>query len=118
MGRVRNRLVKRSARKIVEKHYDYLCHDFQTNKQLVSHVAEIQGKRLRNQIAGYVTRLVKRVECGPVRGICLRIHEKERNIPENISLENSVLFRHRQRFRIDDDTKEMLKILGLPNPYE
>ena len=60
MGKIRTRTVKKAAKQIVEKYYDRLCLDFQVNKRVCDDVAEIPSRRLRNQIAGYVT-----VECPP-----------------------------------------------------
>jgi small subunit ribosomal protein S17e len=54
-GRVRNKVVKRSARQIVEKYYQRLTMDFQTNKRICEDVAIIPSKRLKNKIAGYAT---------------------------------------------------------------
>jgi len=58
MGKVRNTLVKRTARKLLEKYPDLFTGDFEHNKKLVSQLIEYRSKKLRNQIAGYVTHLV------------------------------------------------------------
>jgi len=58
MGKVRNTLVKRTARKLLEKYPDLFTGDFEHNKKLVSMLIEYRSKKLRNQIAGYVTHLV------------------------------------------------------------
>jgi len=47
--------VKRSARQIVEKYYQRLTMDFQTNKRICEDVAIIPSKRLKNKIAGFAT---------------------------------------------------------------
>ncbi|HIP65347.1 MAG TPA: 30S ribosomal protein S17e [Pyrodictium sp.] len=59
MGKVRPGLVKRTARKLLEMYPDLFTEDFEHNKRVVSMLLEVESKKLRNQIAGYVTRLVK-----------------------------------------------------------
>ncbi|BAA81082.1 30S ribosomal protein S17e [Aeropyrum pernix K1] len=58
MGKVRIRLVKRTARKLLEKYPDLFTGDFEHNKRVVSQLIEYRSKKLRNQIAGYITHLV------------------------------------------------------------
>lgn len=62
MGRIKTKLTKRISNKLVKKHRDEFKTDFESNKQLVSKFADIRSKKLRNIIAGYVTRLVKNKE--------------------------------------------------------
>jgi small subunit ribosomal protein S17e len=59
MGKVRTSLVKRTARKLLEMYPDLFTRDFEHNKRVVSQLVEVESKKLRNQIAGYLTRLVK-----------------------------------------------------------
>jgi small subunit ribosomal protein S17e len=85
--------------------------DFHYNKRVVDDVAVIPTKRIRNRIAGYATRLMRRIQNGPVRGISLKLQEEERErkmeyIPKEseFRLENT---------KIDDETKRMLEELQL-----
>mmetsp|Transcript_5675 Transcript_5675/g.8368 ORF Transcript_5675/g.8368 Transcript_5675/m.8368 type:complete len:140 (+) Transcript_5675:35-454(+) len=79
MGRVRTNTVKKAARQIVEKYYNKLTIDFQTNKKLVNEAADIPSKKMRNKIAGFVTHLMRRIQKGDnVRGISLKLQEEER----------------------------------------
>jgi len=50
--------------------------DFDINKKILSNVAVVQTKRLRNKIAGYATHLMKRLQTGPVKGISLKVQEE------------------------------------------
>ncbi len=59
MGKVRTTLVKRTARKLLEMYPDLFTRDFEHNKKIVSQLIEYKSKKLRNQIAGYITHLVK-----------------------------------------------------------
>jgi len=58
MGKVRIRVVKRTARELLEKYPDLFTRDFQHNKLVVSKLVETRSKKIRNLIAGYVTHLV------------------------------------------------------------
>ncbi len=59
MGKVRTKVVKRTAKEMLEKFPNKFTTNFEENKQVLMEVAEIPSKRLRNRIAGYITRLVK-----------------------------------------------------------
>lgn len=110
-GRVRTKTVKRTARQIVEKYYANLTMDFDINKRVCDEVATIPSKRMRNKIAGYVTKLMKRISRGPVRGISLKLQEEERErrldfVPEVSAIDLPVI-------EVDEDTKAMLTALNL-----
>ncbi|MBT4540142.1 30S ribosomal protein S17e [Candidatus Woesearchaeota archaeon] len=59
MGRIKTTLVKRTGSKLFKENEDKFSNDFAENKLAVDELAEIQSKKLRNVIAGYVTRLNK-----------------------------------------------------------
>ncbi len=59
MGKVRPSIVKRTARKLLSMYPDLFTGDFEHNKQMVKKLIETPSKKLRNQIAGYITHLVK-----------------------------------------------------------
>lgn len=63
--------------------------DFHTNKRICDDIAEIPTKRMRNKIAGYVTRLMKRIQKGPVKGISIKLQEEEREKRDNYAPEVS-----------------------------
>jgi len=58
MGRIKTKLVKRATNKLVEKHRQDFKDNFEENKKLVSKFADISSTKIRNVIAGYVTRLM------------------------------------------------------------
>lgn len=97
---------------IVEKYYTKLTVDFPTNKQIVSEVAQIPSKRLRNKIAGFTTHLMKRIAAGPVRGISLKLQEEERERRENVIPDHSVMEDLTQKIVIDAETNELLEAIG------
>ena len=95
----------------MEKYFPKLTVDFQTNKRVVDQVAVVQSKRLRNKIAGYVTRLMLRIQKGPVRGISLALQEEERERRDNYVPDVSVMERMTANIEVDADTKEMLQAI-------
>lgn len=59
LGRIKTVLIKRITRKLVKEHRQDFKTDFEANKQLVGKYASIPSNKLRNIIAGYVTRMIK-----------------------------------------------------------
>ncbi|RLG71483.1 MAG: 30S ribosomal protein S17e [Methanobacteriota archaeon] len=57
MGRIRPGYIKRVSREILERYGDRLSDDFDRNRAVVDEVVDTRSKRLRNRIAGYLTRL-------------------------------------------------------------
>jgi len=62
MGRIKTTLIKRTGKKLFKEHRDEFKSDFEENKKIVEKFADIPSKKLRNVIAGYITRLVKTKE--------------------------------------------------------
>ncbi len=62
MGKVRPKYIKNTARKLVEMYPDRFTTDFEENKKAVMELTDITSKRIRNQVAGYITRLMKQRE--------------------------------------------------------
>ncbi len=59
MGKIKTQLVKSATEEILEKHRDKFSTDFQKNKEVLGQVASLPSKKIRNVIAGYITRLLK-----------------------------------------------------------
>jgi small subunit ribosomal protein S17e len=113
MGRIKNKTIKRAAREIIEKYYGKLTNDFYLNKKIVEQVSDAQTKKIRNQIAGYTTLLLKRIQKGPVKGISLKIQEEQREkrldtIPEKSNIDIS-----KENVAITKETKEMLESISM-----
>jgi small subunit ribosomal protein S17e len=62
MGRIKTQLVKRITNDLVKDHGDELKKDFNENKKKVEEFTTVKSKKIRNVIAGYVTRQVKQNE--------------------------------------------------------
>jgi len=60
MGRVRSKLVKTVGMEAFSRYRDKFRADFEHNKQVLPTVIGVHSKKLRNMIAGYITKLVKK----------------------------------------------------------
>ena len=58
MGKVRPEKVKKIARELVKRYPTKFTTDFENNKKLLGSLVTIYSTKLRNLIAGYITRLV------------------------------------------------------------
>jgi small subunit ribosomal protein S17e len=57
LGKVRTDTVKRTSRELIRRFPDRFKGEFESDKEAVNDLVTTQSKRLRNRIAGYVTRL-------------------------------------------------------------
>lgn len=62
MGSIRQTYIKRVAIELVKKFPDEFTNDYEHNKQKVQELTDVKTSRLRNRIAGYVTRFRKHYE--------------------------------------------------------
>lgn len=61
MGKVRTEMVKRISIELVERYPKSFSTEFEQNKQFLKEVNLDVSKKLRNKIAGYISR-IKRIE--------------------------------------------------------
>lgn len=59
MGRIKTVMIKRVGKKLFREYKDQLTTDFDKNKEIISKVVFIQSKKVRNILAGYLTKLKK-----------------------------------------------------------
>ena len=59
MGRIKTNLTKRAAISVYKSNNDLFKSNFEENKNIVSSLLEFRSKKLRNIVAGYVTRLAQ-----------------------------------------------------------
>lgn len=57
MGRIKTKQIKRITNELMENYGSKFNRDYLENRNKVEQFAEIKSKKLRNTIAGYVTRL-------------------------------------------------------------
>ena len=60
MGNIRPSFIKSRALLLLEIYPDKFNSDFDNNKMLVAEYTDVYNKRMRNWIAGYITRYVQR----------------------------------------------------------
>jgi len=58
LGKVRPERVKKIARELIRRHPAEFSTDFESNKKSLDSITKVHSSKLRNQIAGYITRLV------------------------------------------------------------
>lgn len=63
MGNIRPTYIKRVAIELVDKYPDeFKKDDYQHNKELVDELTDVDSNMMRNKIAGYIVRYLKRGE--------------------------------------------------------
>ena len=62
MGRIKGTLVKRSTKDLLFNDKSAYTGDFEHNKKAVSKAVPGISKKIRNSIAGYISRIMKRDE--------------------------------------------------------
>lgn len=60
MGNIRQSNIKTISFKLIEKYPSVFTGDFDENKDLVTKYTTIESKGIRNRVAGYITRKVRR----------------------------------------------------------
>jgi ribosomal protein S17E len=56
MGKIKSKLVKRSAKELIKKGIEF-SEDFEINKKILGNT--MPSKKIRNQMAGYLSKLSK-----------------------------------------------------------
>ncbi|MGD0494648.1 MAG: 30S ribosomal protein S17e [Candidatus Bathyarchaeia archaeon] len=56
MGSVRTEQIKRTAKELIRRFPGKFSHDFENNKHMVATLVQGGTPKVRNQIAGYITR--------------------------------------------------------------
>jgi small subunit ribosomal protein S17e len=59
MGRIKTKLAKRVALRLVKEYRSQMRDNFEDNKKIVDELADVPSHKIRNVIAGYVTRIIK-----------------------------------------------------------
>ncbi len=60
MGRIKTQMVKRLTLQLVKQHKEHLSTDYSENKKAVEKLLTGSSKKIRNTVAGYVTRIMQR----------------------------------------------------------
>ena len=62
MGRVKNIAIKTLGEELIALHGEKFSEDFERNKKVLSEVRPIKSQRVRNILAGYITRKMKLIK--------------------------------------------------------
>lgn len=62
MGRIKTQMIKRLTLQLVKQHKPLFSTDYVANKKLVEQLLTGPSKKIRNTVAGYVTRIMQRKE--------------------------------------------------------
>jgi small subunit ribosomal protein S17e len=65
VGSVRTEQVKRTAKELIKRFPGKFSHDFESNKHMVAALVQGGTPKVRNQIAGYITRYLAAEETEP-----------------------------------------------------
>jgi small subunit ribosomal protein S17e len=57
MGRIKSKLIKRTSRQLIENSNQTFNKTFEENKKVLGNI--LPSKKMRNKIAGYITRINK-----------------------------------------------------------
>jgi small subunit ribosomal protein S17e len=60
MGRIKTTFIKRKTKELLAAHGEKFTSDFDQNKELTGKYTIVQSKKVRNVIAGYMTRLKRK----------------------------------------------------------
>ncbi|MBI2176329.1 30S ribosomal protein S17e [Candidatus Woesearchaeota archaeon] len=59
MGRIKTQLIKRTTEHLLGRYTGQFSEDFNANKELVNKFVTVHSSKLRNMVAGYLTRLIR-----------------------------------------------------------
>ncbi|MDR1954544.1 MAG: 30S ribosomal protein S17e [Candidatus Methanoplasma sp.] len=62
MGRIRPTYIKRISIELLNKYPQAFSRDFENNKEMVNNLTDVYSVKMRNRIAGYITRYLSRPE--------------------------------------------------------
>lgn len=60
VGRIRPALIKKISTRLVNENPDLFTTDFEHNKQVLKDLNLIPSKKIRNKVAGYIVRTLKK----------------------------------------------------------
>ncbi len=60
MGRIKTKFIKRKTRDLLKQHGEKFTGDYVKNKEIANGLVQVQSKKLRNIVAGYMTRLKRK----------------------------------------------------------
>ncbi|NIO21466.1 MAG: 30S ribosomal protein S17e [Candidatus Aenigmarchaeota archaeon] len=62
MGRIKTASIKVMGNQIIKEHGKLFTDNFEKNKKVLGEVKEIKSKKIKNILAGYITKEIKRMK--------------------------------------------------------
>jgi len=62
MGRIKSIAIKNLAREMIKDHGDRFSTDFERNKKIIQEIKKIDSKKIRNVLAGYISKEMERIK--------------------------------------------------------
>jgi small subunit ribosomal protein S17e len=62
MGRIKTASIKVMGNEIIKEHGKLFTDNFEKNKKVLEEIREINSKKIKNILAGYITKEIKRVK--------------------------------------------------------
>lgn len=62
MGRIKNVAIKTLGKELIKEHGKKFSEDFGKNKKVLGEVKTIKSKKIRNVLAGYITKEMKKIK--------------------------------------------------------
>ncbi|NIO22418.1 MAG: 30S ribosomal protein S17e [Candidatus Aenigmarchaeota archaeon] len=62
MGRIKTASIKVMGNQIIKEHGKLFTDNFEKNKEVLDEVREIKSKKIKNILAGYITKEIKRMK--------------------------------------------------------
>lgn len=62
MGRIKSIAVKVLANELIKEYGDKFTTDFEKNKEVLAEVKKIKSKRVRNILAGYISKRMQQIK--------------------------------------------------------
>ncbi len=60
MGRIRTQQIKSAGEKMFQQNQEKFSTEFEENKEAVEEIADINSKKIRNKLAGFLVKRVKK----------------------------------------------------------
>jgi len=62
VGRIKTVAIKVMGNQIIREHGNLFTDSFEKNKEVLNEIKDIKSKKIRNILAGYITKEIKRIK--------------------------------------------------------
>ncbi len=62
VGRIKTVAIKVMGNQIIREHGNLFTDNFEKNKEVLNEIKDIKSKKIRNILAGYITKEIKRIK--------------------------------------------------------